>query len=278
MIDDGAKRTFDEQGYLVARGLFDAEQAAFLREHFMRLREAGAYPGDVVGVDPSSDDPLKKYPRMIHMHRWDAVALDWLIEPRLAQSLASLLGGMEPFAVQTMLYFKPPGARGQAVHQDQYYLRAEPGTCIAAWMALDSCDEENGCLEVVPGSHEWPVLCTIGADTNQSFTDVEVPLSDDAELVRVLMEPGDVLFFNGSLVHGSKPNRSDRFRRALIGHYIQGDAREVGYWYHPVLRMDGSEVELEKGLGGGPCGEWVDRDGRRAIELTGVAVDPRTTE
>ena len=278
MIDDGARRTFDEQGYLVARGLFDAEQAAFLREHFMRLREAGAYPGDVVGVDPSSDDPLKKYPRMIHMHRWDAVALDWLIEPRLAESLASLLGGMEPFAVQTMLYFKPPGARGQAVHQDQYYLRAEPGTCIAAWMALDSCDEENGCLEVVPGSHEWPVLCTIGADTNQSFTDVEVPLSDDAELVRVLMEPGDVLFFNGSLVHGSKPNRSDRFRRALIGHYIQGDAREVGYWYHPVLRMDGSEVELEKGLGGGPCGEWVDRDGRRAIELTGVAVDPRTTE
>jgi phytanoyl-CoA hydroxylase len=278
MIDDRARRSFEDQGYAVARGLFDADETAFLRDHFMRLRESGAYPGDVVGVDPSSDDPLKKYPRMIHMHRWDAVALDWLIEPRLAQSLASLLGGMEPLAVQTMLYFKPPGARGQAVHQDQYYLRAEPGTCIAAWMALDSCDEENGCLEVVPGSHEWPVLCTIGADTNQSFTDVRVPLPDDAKLVLVLMEPGDVLFFNGSLVHGSRANRSHRFRRALIGHYIQGDAREVAHWYHPVLRMDGSEVELEEGSGGGPCGEWVDRDGRPAIELTGVAVDPRTTE
>jgi phytanoyl-CoA hydroxylase len=227
MSDDRARRSFEEQGYVVARGLFDADETACLRDHFMRLREAGAYPGDVVGVEPSSDDPLKKYPRMIHMHRWDAVALDWLIEPRLAQSLTSLLGGMEPFAVQTMLYFKPPGARGQAVHQDQYYLRAEPGTCIAAWMALDPCDEENGCLEVVPGSHEWPVLCPIGADTSQSFTDVTVPLPDDAELVPILMEPGDVLFFNGSLVHGSKPNRSDRFRRALIGHYIEGDAREV---------------------------------------------------
>jgi phytanoyl-CoA hydroxylase len=278
VIDAVAKRSFDEYGYLVARGLFDAEETAFLRDHFVRLREAGSYPGDVVGVEPDSDDPLTRYPRMIHMHRWDGVARDWLLERRLAHSLSSLLDGLEPFAVQTMLYFKPPGARGQAVHQDQYYLRVEPGTCIAAWMALDPCDVENGCLEVVPGSHEWPVLCTIGADTSESFTDITVPLPDDAELVPVLMEPGDVLFFNGSLVHGSKPNGSDRFRRALIGHYIEGDARQVARWYHPVLRMDGSEMELEAGSGGGPCGEWVDRDGRPAIELTGVAVDPRTTE
>ena len=278
MIDAAAKRSFDEHGYLVARSLFDAQEAAFLRDHFMRLREAGSYPGDVVGVDPDSDDPLKRYPRMIHMHRWDAIGLDWLLEPRLAHSLSSLLGGLEPFAVQTMLYFKPPGARGQAVHQDQYYLRVEPGTCIAAWMALDPCDVENGCLEVVPRSHEWPVLCTIGADTSESFTDITVPLPDGAEPVPVLMEPGDVLFFNGSLVHGSKPNRSDRFRRALIGHYIEGDARQVARWYHPVLGMDGREVDLEAGSGGGPCGEWVDRDGRPAIELTGVAVDRRTTE
>jgi phytanoyl-CoA hydroxylase len=278
VIDAAARCSFDEQGYLVARGLFDADETGFLRDHFMRLREAGSYPGDVVGVEPGSDDPLTRYPRMIHMHRWDAVALDWLLEPRLAHSLSSLLDGLEPFAVQTMLYFKPPGARGQAVHQDQYYLRVDPGTCIAAWMALDPCDVENGCLEVVPGSQEWPVLCTIGADTSESFTDITVPLPDDAEPVPVMMEPGDVLFFNGSLVHGSKPNRSDRFRRALIGHYIEGDARQVARWYHPVLRMDGSEVELEAGSGGGPCGEWVDHDGRSVIELTGVAVDPRTTE
>jgi phytanoyl-CoA hydroxylase len=278
MIDDAARCSFDEHGYVVARGLFGVEDTAFLRDHFMRRREAGSYPGDVVGVEPGSDDPLKRYPRMIHMHRWDGVALDWLLEPRLAHSLSSLLDGLEPFAVQTMLYFKPPGARGQAVHQDQYYLRVEPGTCIAAWMALDPCDVENGCLEVVPGSHEWPVLCTIGADTSESFTDITVPLPDDTECVPVLMEPGDVLFFNGSLVHGSKPNRSDRFRRAVIGHYIEGDARQVARWYHPVLRMDGTEVELEAGSGGGPCGAWVDDKGRPVIELTGVAVDPRTTE
>jgi phytanoyl-CoA hydroxylase len=65
MIDGRAKRDFDEQGYVVGRGLFDAGEAAFWRDHFMALREAGAYPGDVVGVDPGSDDALRRYPRMI---------------------------------------------------------------------------------------------------------------------------------------------------------------------------------------------------------------------
>jgi hypothetical protein len=278
VIADDAKYSFDEDGYFVARGLFDSDEATFLCDYFTRLREADSYPGDVVGVDPKSNDPLKKYPRMIHMHRWDQVALEWLLEPRLARSLTTLLGGLEPYAVQTMLYFKPPGARGQAFHQDQYYLRVKPGTCVAAWMALDHCDEENGCLEVLPGSQEWPVLCPIPADTAESFTDITVPLPDEAELVPVVMEPGDVLFFNGSLVHGSKPNRSARFRRSLVGHYIEGDARECALWYHPALRMDGTTMELDRGAGGGPCGEWVDGDGRPVIELTGFAVDLRTTE
>jgi hypothetical protein len=263
---------------VLVRALFEASEAAFWRDHFTELRLAGTYPGDVIGVDPSSSDPLRKYPRMIHMHRWDEVALAWLLEPRLARVLTSILRGREPFAVQTMLYFKPPGARGQAPHQDQYYLRASPGTCVAAWMALDACDDENGCLQVVPGSHEWPVLCTVPADTSRSFTDVTVPLPSDVELVQVPMQPGDVLFFNGSLVHGSEPNTSGRFRRALIGHYVEGEATQVARWYHPVLRLDGSEVDLLQSSGGGICGEWVEHDGRRAIELTGYAADPRTTE
>src|SRR5207247_10690268 len=119
MIDDRAKRSFEERGYVVARGLFDPEETECLRDHFTRLREAGAYPGDVVGVEPTSEDPLKKYPRMIHMHRWDTVALDWLLEPRLARSLTTLLGGREPFAVPTIRFLRPPFARGPAVHPDE---------------------------------------------------------------------------------------------------------------------------------------------------------------
>ena len=258
MIAQDRKASFEQDGYIVERGLFSEEETAFYRDHYMHLRSSGTYWGDFEGVDPTSNDPWKRYPRMIHMHRWDEASLRWMIEPRINAVLTEV-AGEEPLAVQTMLYFKPAGARGQALHQDQFYLRAKPGTCLAAWMALDACDIENGCMQVVPGSHRWELLCTAKADITQSFTDVTVPLPEDTDPVPVVMQPGDVLFFHGLLVHGSFPNTStDRFRRALIGHYITGDAREVANFYHPILRMDGTEVPLEESPEGSRCGIWVD--------------------
>ena len=258
---------FQDEGYVVARQLFTLEETDRYRDHYMNLRENGTYPGDHSGIDNPENDPLKEYPRMIHMHRWDDISLKWMLHERLQQCFMALLG-REPYAVQTMLYFKPPGSRGQALHQDQYYLRVQPGTCIAAWMALDDCGEDNGCLQVVPSSHTLPLLCATEADTSQSFTDVTVPLTDDMQPVPVEMHAGDVLFFNGQLIHGSFPNHTkDRFRRSLIGHYIDGAAEQVAEFYHPVLRMDGSIVQLNKSEHGGQCGVWVEQDGTTVVEM-----------
>jgi ectoine hydroxylase-related dioxygenase (phytanoyl-CoA dioxygenase family) len=270
MVTAEHTRHFEEQGYVVVRGLFSRTEIDRYREHYMQLRKHGTYPGDMAGVDATSSDPLKVYPRMIHMHRWDQISLEWMIDPRLDVCMTAFLG-RSPYAVQTMLYFKPPGARGQALHQDNFYLRAQPGTCIAAWMALDDIDEANGCLQVVPGSHAWPLLCTEKADTSVSFTDVTVPLPPDATVLPIVMQPGDVLFFNGQIVHGSYPNVTpDRFRRALIGHYIEGRAEQVATFYHPALRMDGTPLEIDIAQGGGACGVWAEQDGELVVEMVGV--------
>ncbi len=271
MFDHAFKAAFERDGYTIARGLFPPDEVAALTAHYMHLRQNGTYKGDSAGVAaPDSDpaaDPLKRFPRMIHMHRWDDLSLRWILDPRFREGLATLLGA-DPFAVQTMIYFKPPGARGQALHQDQFYLQVQPGTCMAAWLALDDCDEANGCLQVAPGSHTLPELCTEEADTAQSFTDVTVPLPEQVQTAPVLMKAGDVLFFNGQLIHGSFPNRTtDRFRRSLIGHYIMGSAEKVSKYYHPVLRMDGSVAALGNSERGGPCGVWVEEDGRPVVEM-----------
>ncbi len=126
MIDNAFVEAFERDGFVVARGLFSGEEVARYRDHFMDLRAANTYPGDFAGVDLNSGDPLKRFPRMIHMHRWDDVSLQWLLDPRIDTWMTGLLG-TSPYAVQTMLYFKPAGARGQALHQDQYYLPRPAG-------------------------------------------------------------------------------------------------------------------------------------------------------
>lgn len=260
---------YQQQGYVVVPGLFSDDEVTRLRDHYTTFRPAPPADGDSRNQNIHDDDPLKLYARLMQPHRFDETSLRWLLDPRLNHCLTALLGA-EPYAVQTMVYYKPAGSRGQALHQDQFYLRVNPGTCMAAWMALDDCDEENGCLQVVPGTQDIPVLCSKEADPDQSFTSDTVDLPAGMQPVPVVMRAGDVLFFNGQLVHGSFPNSSkDRFRRSLIGHYIVGEARQVAQWYHPVLRMDGTEADLGTSSWGGQCGVWVEKDGTPVVELAG---------
>lgn len=77
--------SFALNGYAIAGEFFSLDKVTFLIDHYMKLREADSYAGDFSGVDARDDDPLKDFPRMIHMHRWDAVSLDWMIDPRIAR-------------------------------------------------------------------------------------------------------------------------------------------------------------------------------------------------
>ncbi|MCC7229485.1 MAG: phytanoyl-CoA dioxygenase family protein [Fimbriimonadaceae bacterium] len=275
-VDPNQVAFYQREGYLLVRGLFRAEETDFLRDYFMDMVERGGDGWAEGGVHPESDDPLKRYPRLLQPHRNDEVAMKYMVDERIRTYLTSFYD-REPLAVQTMIYFKPPGAKGQALHQDQRYLRADPGTCMAAWLALDEIDQENGGLVVVPGTQDMPMLCPGDSDTRLSFTGEEVPVPQDLETVPMDMKPGDVLFFNGSLVHGSGPNvTKDRFRRIIVGHYIEGLAERVAHYYFPVYRFDGSTVAtLEANSWGGPCGVFVDQDGKQVIEMVGSIEEAR---
>jgi ectoine hydroxylase-related dioxygenase (phytanoyl-CoA dioxygenase family) len=250
------RQAFVEQGYLIIRNLIPQEEVRLLIENFMQMHAGGPIPGCFTPAPPeeAGNDILKLYPRMMHPHRVNEVALRYMLDARIAAILEDLFGE-EPLATQSMLYFKPAGARGQALHQDNYYLKVEPETCIAAWVALDPADRENGGLEVVPGTQTMDIFCPQEADTSVSFTRDYVPIPEGLSAVPIDLNPGDVLFFNGSLVHGSQPNQSrDRFRRSFICHYIGRSAERMSHWYRPILNMQGEEVDIAHNPDGGPCG------------------------
>jgi hypothetical protein len=262
---------FDTEGYYVERGLFSKQEMEALSRTFMDLHDKGGEPGRYEfkktweGKDDGGDgfmhvvektDPLAVWPRVMHPHKFMPEAKRMLLEPRVLDLLEELTQE-KLLAAQTMFYFKPPNARGQAFHQDNFYLRVAPGTCVAAWVAVDPSDEENGGLQVVPKTQAMQVVCPDGvADPASSWTKEFVRPPEGAQALKLRLQPGDVLFFNGSTIHGSTANTSkDRMRRSFISHYVgESTCEEVSQWYFPLLNRQGQEVGRKEAQGGGPCG------------------------
>ncbi|QHT62142.1 phytanoyl-CoA dioxygenase family protein [Paenibacillus lycopersici] len=253
-ITEEQKRQFDTEGYLVIKGLFSADNLTEIEQTFETMsheRIPGYFEPDLKG---DSADPLQRYPRVMHPHRFNETAKRFMLHPPVLEVLADLYGE-EAYAAQSMFYYKPPGSRGQALHQDNFYLKVEPGNCIAAWTAVDPAHEENGGLLIVPKTHAHEISCPDEADTKESFTTHYVKPPKDGVVMPVIMDKGDVLFFNGNLIHGSYRNKSkDQFRRAFICHYANSSAATINVHYNPLFKADGTEIRLADNPDGGPCG------------------------
>ncbi|MEO6908040.1 MAG: phytanoyl-CoA dioxygenase family protein [Abditibacteriaceae bacterium] len=268
-------KDWTQDGFVVCRSLFSADEITQLREHFMDMHKEGLDPESSVHVhyapkslEECNGDVLKHFPRVMQPHRFDETSFQYLLDQQVGDVL-KVLFNEEPLAAQSMFYFKPPGGRGQALHQDNFYLRVKPGTCIAAWTAVDDTDLENGSLFVVPGSQNCDVLCPHLADPSKSFTVEEVDIPAGMEPVEMRMKAGDVLFFNGSLIHGSYPNISaDRFRRAFICHYMPQNTVAMSAEYYPLHDFEGNQFIRENAEGGGICGT-------EEMELLNVAREER---
>jgi len=248
------KENFDRDGFAVARGLFSTEEIEEIKETFEQIRLNDITKAYDDGIRDTSD-PLFHYPRIVHPHRFNPVARHYMLHPGI-QACLQVLFAEAPVAVQSMYYFKPPGARGQALHQDNLYLLVDPGTCIASWTALDRTDRANGGMLCVPGSHRGNILCQEKGDLTESFSTGVTRIPAGLKAVDVPMEPGDTLFFGGGVIHGSGPNRTkDRFRRSFIGHYAAGSLEKISKFYLPLVKMDGTDAEVSANTGGGVCGE-----------------------
>ena len=106
--------SYQTEGYCLVKGLFSKDEAKFFLEHYMELRKQPRGGDLAYETAATSNDPLTQYPRMINMHEWDEVSMKFLLDQRLKKILMDMAGS-EPYAVQTMIYYKPAGARGQAL-------------------------------------------------------------------------------------------------------------------------------------------------------------------
>lgn len=224
---DSARQQYDDYGILLVPNLIDETSINQLRSTFTAYAESDDDTMKDVPKGGPPDDVLKRYPRLMHPHRHPTsqagqLALSLMIDPRVQAVVRNLIGPAN--GAQSMFYFKPPSARGQALHQDNWFLQAHPETCLAVWIAVDDADVGNGGLSLIPGSHRNEIMCHGQSDLTKSFSPnmIKLPPGVDTDKLSLTttLKAGDVMFFHGSVVHGSPPNTSDRFRRVSTIQYL----------------------------------------------------------
>lgn len=218
---------YHNNGYLIVEDLISQEERDTLIRHFTDIH-AGRKPVDwFTPRDPASKPDLY-WKRLFQTHQHDELSMQYMKLPKAGRILEDLIGH-EPAGIQSMFFFKAPGTPGQASHQDTNYIPSTPETLTACWIALDDADEENGTMWVVPGSNRGPLLKRgkiVDTTEFEDWTDELIGV-DYNHAVPACARAGSAVFFHGRLIHESRRNRTDRFRRVYVCHYVARGA-EVG--------------------------------------------------
>jgi len=229
-IEQGHVDFYRESGYLIADDRIPASDIEMLRRESLAIFRG---QGNVRGVTPGDPgepetDTQKRYFCLHFPHKVSKPMFDFLRHPALVEVLQAIIGPNVK-CMQSMHFVKAPGGRGQAWHQDEFFIPTRDRSLCGIWIALDDADRENGCLWVMPKSHKpgilWPMSdnedSRISGPSRSSYG---YPFSEE-DAVPVEVKAGSAVFFNGYLMHRSFDNTSpDRFRRALVIHTMSAES------------------------------------------------------
>jgi phytanoyl-CoA hydroxylase len=163
-----------------------------------------------------------------------------VLKPRVVGVMRRLMSdNLKLFRADVLM--KPAGVgSAKGVHQDSPYWPIEPMELWSCWMPFDPATEENGCMQVIPGSHNRGALPHVEVEDDYAIPEEHY---DAEDLILVPMKPGSGLFFHSLLVHGTAPNASSDPRRAITMSYMASEYRYTGEGSKPeYLPISGPDV------------------------------------
>lgn len=150
----------------------------------------------------------------------------FMTDPVMTDLAADVVGPDVRFHHSKLNLKTGEGSRGFKWHQD---IQAWPHTDyspVTVGVYLEGCDEDQGPLAFVPGSHDGP-LYSMYDDSGQfvvRIRDEELGFLERARIDAPTGGPGTVLLLNCRTVHGSAVNRSPRPRPLLLTVYSSADS------------------------------------------------------
>lgn len=228
------QRTFyEENGYIVIPGIVKDDLLQECRQRFIDICEGKVSRGlmtlmkdvSLAKTNAKGEYLYNKVQDIV----WDDVMSKYILLPELLDYVECFTGPSIT-AVHTMLINKPPDSGKMTsthpLHQDLHYFPFRPADrIVAAWTAMEDVTVDNGCLFVLPGTHKGSLqkhdYPNWEGGVNKAYHGVLG--HDDFPKVMLPMKKGDTVFFHPLLVHGSGPNTTKGFRKAISCHYASSD-------------------------------------------------------
>jgi hypothetical protein len=214
LLTPAALAEYHERGFYLARGLFDRDEIDLLHraakeDHDLDKRSFGRADGEGGTVRLS-----------LWNHPGDGIYGMFARCERMVRSCERLLGG-EVYHYHSKMIMKDPRVGGAWTWHQDYGYWYQNGVLqpllTSVSIAVDRATKENGCLQVIDGSHHCGridhVLTGDQAGADRERVD---EILKRMPLVFVEMEPGDALFFHCNLLHRSDQNKSEHPRWSMI--------------------------------------------------------------
>lgn len=225
------KEDFDEYGYIMVRNLLDNQELQKVKEVLEDNDEIRKHAFGVAdGKGKESKLALWSHPGT------DVTGMVARCE-KIVNTCEKLLDG-EVYHYHTKLMMKEPLTGGSHLwHQDYGYWYKNGclyPDMMTVFIAIDRCNEENGCLQILRGSQKCGRIehIMIGGQTGADIERVE-HIKGVCKLESVEMEPGDALFFHSNLLHTSNANNSPYRRWAFLCAYNKKSNDPVIKHHHP---------------------------------------------
>ena len=217
---------FHENGYVLCPGMFDAAEIAILQE---AVAVDSGLKGGAIGLDDGAGGKSKL---TIWYEPGDDTYGSFARVERIVNGVEKLLD-CEPYFYHSKVMLKEPRVGGAwSWHQDYGYWYKDGflyPDMLSVLIAVDRANKENGCLQVLRGSHKLGRIDHnfVGEQTGAEQQRLELAFAE-FERVYCEMAPGDVLFFHGNTLHGSDQNRSENPRFSLISCYAASTNQPKG--------------------------------------------------
>ena len=191
---------YHEQGYLGPFRVLPEGEALVLRDRI----EAEVLTTD--GIVPKS--------RVTARHMDQRCVHDMVTRAEILDRMASIFGS-DLLLWAVYFWFKKPDGKAIPWHQDGNYWPLEPMLNISAWIALDHVTPENGCVQIIPGSHK-SVIGHVPSRGDTDFAQEADPQQvDPSKAVEMPLQPGEFFLFSERTLHASNANTSSATRYGL---------------------------------------------------------------